>query len=96
MNNLWGGYGGAHRYRDFPEYHPVPGNDVIHVKVVLATALMAIARKVIILDYDDPEPMYIFATGVVLLATGATYFFVLKIPGKEHQEGVETRDSEQV
>jgi len=71
-------------------------DDVIHVKIVLATALMAIARKVIILDYDELEPMYIFATGVVLLATGITYFFVLKIPGKEHQEGVETADSEQV
>lgn len=55
-------------------------DDVIHVKIVLATALMAIARKVIILDYDELEPMYILATGVVLLATGITYFFVHKLP----------------
>ena len=40
-------------------------DDVIHVKIVLATALMAIARKVIILDYDELEPLYIIATGVV-------------------------------
>ena len=45
-----------------------------------ATALMAIARKVIILDYDELEPMYIFATGVVLVATGITYYFVHKLP----------------
>jgi uncharacterized membrane protein (DUF373 family) len=57
-------------------------DDVIHVKIVLATALMAIARKVIILDYDELEPMYIFATGIVLLATGVTYFFVHKLPEK--------------
>ncbi len=55
-------------------------DDVIHVKIVLATALMAIARKVIILDYDALDPMYIFATGLVLLATGITYFFVHKLP----------------
>lgn len=55
-------------------------DDVIHVRIVLATALMAIARKVIILDYDELEPMYIFATGVVLVATGITYYFVHKLP----------------
>lgn len=55
-------------------------DDVIHVKIVLATALMAIARKVIILDYDELDPLYILATGVVLVATGITYFFVYKLP----------------
>ncbi len=61
-------------------------DDVIHVKIVLATALMAIARKVIILDYDELEPMYIFATGVVLVATGITYFFVHKLPSESQSE----------
>lgn len=61
-------------------------DDVIHVKIVLATALMAIARKVIILDYDELAPMYIFATGIVLLATGITYFFVHKLPEKDQME----------
>lgn len=58
-------------------------DDVIHVKIVLATALMAIARKVIILDYDGLDPMYIFATGIVLIATGLTYVLVYKIPAKD-------------
>jgi uncharacterized membrane protein (DUF373 family) len=58
-------------------------DDVIHVKIVLATALMAIARKVIILDYDELDPLYIFATGVVLVATGVTYYFVYKLPEKD-------------
>lgn len=61
-------------------------DDVIHVKIVLATALMAIARKVIILDYDELQPMYIFATGIVLLATGITYYFVHKLPDKDQIE----------
>lgn len=55
-------------------------DDVIHVKIVLSTALMAIARKVIVLDYNELEPLYIFATGLVLVATGITYYYVHKIP----------------
>ena len=55
-------------------------DDVIHVKIVISTALMAIARKVIILDYDALEPMHIWATGLVLIATGITYFLIHKIP----------------
>jgi uncharacterized membrane protein (DUF373 family) len=55
-------------------------DDVIHVKIVISTALMAIARKVIILDYDSLEPMYIWATGLVLVATGVTYYLIHKIP----------------
>jgi len=62
-------------------------DDVIHVKIVLSTALMAIARKVIILDYDELEPLYIFATGAVLVATGITYYFVHKLPERKTNEG---------
>ncbi|HKJ64402.1 MAG TPA: phosphate-starvation-inducible PsiE family protein [Desulfopila sp.] len=65
-------------------------DDVIHVKIVLSTALMAVARKVIILDYDELAPMYVFATGIVLLATGITYFFIFKIP----ENSTSTHDKE--
>lgn len=58
-------------------------DDVIHVKIVLSTALMAVARKVIILDYDELEPMYIFATGAVLVATGIAYYFVHQLSETE-------------
>ena len=61
-------------------------DDVIHVRIVLATALMAIARKVIILDFDELDSMYIFGTGVVLVATGITYYFIHKIPGSKVQD----------
>ncbi len=67
-------------------------DDVIHVKIVLATALMAIARKVIILDYEELEPMYIFATGVVLVATGITYFFVHKLPSDSQSDYFDEKD----
>lgn len=55
-------------------------DDVIHVKIVMATALMAIARKVIILDYEKTPPEYVLATGVVVLAMSIGYFLVFRLP----------------
>ena len=43
-------------------------DDVIHVKIVMATALMAVARKVIILDYKEVQPEYVYATAVLVLS----------------------------
>jgi uncharacterized membrane protein (DUF373 family) len=50
--------------------------DVIPVKLVVATALMAISRKVIILDFNEVSAMYIFATSSAVLALGITYFLL--------------------
>lgn len=50
--------------------------DVIHVKLVVATALMAVARKVIVFDYKDLQPEYVLATAAVVLALGITYWLV--------------------
>ncbi|HHD84210.1 MAG TPA: hypothetical protein ENK93_04965 [Campylobacteraceae bacterium] len=52
--------------------------DVIPVRLVVATALMAISRKVIIFDYSELTPAYILATGVVVLALGITYWLITK------------------
>jgi uncharacterized membrane protein (DUF373 family) len=53
-------------------------DDVLHVKLVLATALMAIARKVIVLDYKTTEPEYIWATAAVILTLSIGYWLVAK------------------
>jgi uncharacterized membrane protein (DUF373 family) len=52
-------------------------NDVLPVKLVVATALMAISRKVIIFDFKELTPMYIFATATVVFALGITYWLIL-------------------
>jgi len=52
--------------------------DVIHIKLVIATALMAIARKVIIFDFKQITPIYIFGTASVILALGITYWLIEK------------------
>jgi uncharacterized membrane protein (DUF373 family) len=53
-------------------------DDVLHVKLVLATALMAIARKVIVLDYKELESEYIWATAAVVFALSIGYWLVVK------------------
>jgi len=52
--------------------------DVIHVKLVIATALMAIARKVIVFDFKEIGHQYVYATAAVVLALGITYWLVTK------------------
>jgi len=52
--------------------------DVIHVKIVMATALMAIARKVIILDFSKITADYVWAMSAVVLAMSIGYWLVHK------------------
>ncbi|WP_288129489.1 phosphate-starvation-inducible PsiE family protein [Microbulbifer sp.] len=54
------------------------GSNVIPIQLVLATALMAIARKVIVMDLEDTEPIYILGFGAVILALGVTYWLVAR------------------
>jgi uncharacterized membrane protein (DUF373 family) len=51
-------------------------SDVIPVKLVIATALMAIARKVIVFDFKKLDWPFIAATGIVILALGITYWLL--------------------
>lgn len=52
-------------------------DDIIHVKIVMATALMAIARKVIIMDIKKVEPLEIFAIAAVVIALSIGYWLVI-------------------
>ncbi len=51
-------------------------DDIIHVKLVLATALMAIARKVIVFDFSKDDPAFIWSTGVVILGLSIGYWLI--------------------
>ncbi len=50
--------------------------NVIHVNLVVATALMAIARKVIVFDYEKIGPLYVFASAAVVFSLGVTYWLL--------------------
>ncbi|GAB4238198.1 MAG: hypothetical protein Tsb0021_17960 [Chlamydiales bacterium] len=51
--------------------------NVIHVRLVVATALMAISRKIIVFDYAYIEPMFVFASAATVFALGITYYLFL-------------------
>ncbi len=50
--------------------------DVIPVRLVVATALMAISRKVIIFDFEKITPLLVLATATVVFALGITYWLI--------------------
>ena len=54
------------------------GSNVLSVQLVIATALMAIARKVIVLDFDEVTPDYILGIAAVVLALGITYWLLAR------------------
>jgi len=51
--------------------------DVVHVKIVLATAFIAIARKVIILDAKETPPEVMYGVAALVLAMSIGYFLVV-------------------
>ena len=51
-------------------------DDVIHVRIVMATALMAAARKVIVLDFSVISANLVWALAAVVIATSVGYWLV--------------------
>jgi uncharacterized membrane protein (DUF373 family) len=49
---------------------------VIPVKLVVATALMAVARKIIVFDFHEVGAFHVFATGLLVAALGGTYWLL--------------------
>ncbi|MGR8933577.1 MAG: phosphate-starvation-inducible PsiE family protein [Gammaproteobacteria bacterium] len=60
--------------------------DIIPVRLVVATALMAICRKIIVFDFHDLTPQYVYASGVVVLGLGITYWLVENIHDKHDKD----------
>ncbi len=61
-------------------------DDVIHVKIVMATALMAVARKVIVLDFETVTPPYIYGLAAIAVAMSIGYWLIHKLPSKMHED----------
>ncbi|MGM0769161.1 MAG: phosphate-starvation-inducible PsiE family protein [Pseudomonadota bacterium] len=60
------------------------GTNVFPVQLVVATALMAIARKVIVLDFETLTPMYLIGIAATTLALGVTYWLLRQ--GTQYRE----------
>ena len=57
--------------------------DKVHVNVVLLVAIIAIARKVIILDVKHMEPMILFGIASIIIALCAGYYFLRRANAKQ-------------
>ncbi|MBM4152828.1 MAG: phosphate-starvation-inducible E-like protein [Kiritimatiellaceae bacterium] len=51
-------------------------NGTVHVETVLLVAVVAVARKIIIMDYADVSPLMILAISALVLALSAGFFIV--------------------
>ncbi|MDR5890621.1 MULTISPECIES: phosphate-starvation-inducible PsiE family protein [Halomonas] len=54
------------------------GTNVLPIQLVVATALMAIARKVIVLDISTVSAEYVLSIAAVVLALGVTHWLVAR------------------
>ncbi|HDY81809.1 MAG TPA: hypothetical protein ENH48_02490 [Halieaceae bacterium] len=52
------------------------GSSTLPIKLVIGTALMAIARKVIVLDLQNTSSIYVFAIAAVVMALEIAYWLV--------------------
>lgn len=53
-------------------------SDKVHVPLVLATALTAVSRKVIIFDYSTISPELMYAVAAVIASIGVVFWLVTK------------------
>lgn len=51
-------------------------DDVVHVEVVLLVAIVAIARKVILLDYNKHDSLIMVGIGVLIASLAFGYYFI--------------------
>ncbi len=51
-------------------------DNVIHAEVVLLVAVIAVSRKVILLDLEKYDPLAIIGLGFIILALGGCYWFI--------------------
>jgi len=57
--------------------------DVIHVRVILEVALIAMARKVIIVEPDSVPALTLFGFAALILALGIAFYFERQAQGEQ-------------
>ena len=55
---------------------------VVHEEVILVAALIAVARKVIVLDVKKTDPLVIFGIAAIILAVSVAYWIVKRMHQK--------------
>lgn len=52
--------------------------EIVHVELVILVAIIAIARKVIVWDFDKYSNLHLLSLAAMLLALASTYFLIKK------------------
>lgn len=58
--------------------------NTIHVEVVILVAIMALARKVIILDFKNLDSLMLVGIGILIISLSVGYYLI-KLSHKSHQ-----------
>ncbi len=61
-------------------------NQQMAVEIVLSTALMAIARKIIVLDFNEVSAAHAYATAAVTLALSIGYYLIVIRPKRTKRQ----------
>jgi len=67
---------------------------IVHVEVVLTVALIAIARKVIILDFDKLTGLTLIGIGVIILSTAGAYYLLRRSMPFNRSDGPQPPEAE--
>lgn len=51
-------------------------DNIIHAEVVLLVAVIAVSRKVILLDLEKYDPIAIIGLGIIIIALGGCYWLI--------------------
>ncbi len=57
-------------------------DDVVHVEVILLVAIIAIARKAVVLDLEKVDSITIISLGIIIIALAMAYFIIKKVKKK--------------
>lgn len=64
-------------YRNIILYAEDNHNIHLAVEIVLGTALMAISRKIIVLDFSDVSAEHVYGAAAVILALAVAYYLIV-------------------
>ena len=57
-------------------------DDAVHIEVIILVAIIAIARKAVVLDLEKVDAITIMSLGVLVIALATGYFIIKKVQKK--------------
>ncbi len=58
-------------------------DDTVHAEIVLLVAIIAVARKLVVMDLKEMQPLTLVGLAAVIVALAVAYYLLKKGPGSE-------------